>query len=405
MKDNAGAVRRHAIDSPYAWRMIPLAFVTLFVIFGVVYSFGAFFKPIAAEFRADRARTSALFAVTAAIYNALGLAGGRLMDRFGPRRVMLVGACALGAGLIVAGSARTLPVACVGYGLGVGVGVGCTYVPALALVGGWFARRRNTAMGIAVSGTGAGTLVVAPMAAALIRGYGWRESYVLIGMASALLVAACAWFAEAPPRRATITPRPVTHLLRSADFVPLYIAMLLVSVSIYIPFVYLPDFAESRGFTDVAAAALVGFIGAASIVGRLAMGPIADRAGIFPLYKASLLVLAASFAIWPLAHSYPILVLFAIVMGAAYGGMVSLTPTVVAELYGVEDLGTTLGALYTSSAVSALAGPPLVGYAIDHGGTYLWAAVLGGAAGLIGFGVLLPVRPAAALAPTLIHAK
>src|ERR1700756_3175412 len=112
MENNAGAARRHAIDSLYAWRMIPIAFVTLFVIFGVVYSFGAFFKPIAAEFHADRARTSALFAVTAAIYNVLGLGSGWLADRFGPRRVMLLGACALGAGLIVTGSARTLPAGC-----------------------------------------------------------------------------------------------------------------------------------------------------------------------------------------------------------------------------------------------------------------------------------------------------
>jgi predicted MFS family arabinose efflux permease len=273
------------------------------------------------------------------------------------------------------------------------------------LVGGWFERHRYTAMGVAVSGTGAGTLVLAPLAASLIQRYGWRGSYLVIGAASTILLAGCAWLAEAPPRSASFTPRRFAHLIRSPDFIPLYIAMVLVSVPIYIPFVYLPDFAESRGVADVAAGALVGIIGAASIAGRLAIGPIADRVGIFPLYKASLLVLAASFGIWPLAHSYSMLVLFAIVMGTAYGGMVSLTPTVVAELFGVEGLGTTLGALYTSSAASALAGPPLVGYAIDHGGTYLWAAVLGGAAGLIGFGVLLPVRPAPALAPTLIHAK
>jgi MFS family permease len=227
----------------------------------------------------------------------------------------------------------------------------------------------------------------------------------MMGAVSAILLAGCAWLAEASPVRPSIKRRPAGHFIRTADFALLYSAMLLTSVSIYIPFVYLPDFAESRGIEEVAAAALVGFIGAASVAGRLAIGPIADRAGIFPLYRASLLVLAASFGIWPLAHSYSILMLFAVVMGAAYGGMVSLSPTVVAELFGVEDLGTTLGALYTSSAVSALAGPPLVGYAIDHGGTYLWAAMLGGIAGLVGFCVLLPLRRSAALTPALIPAK
>jgi hypothetical protein len=75
--DNAAPVC-HAIDSPYAWRMTAIAFVTLFVIFGVVYSFGAFFRPIATEFGANRARTSALFAITAGIYNALGLGSAGL---------------------------------------------------------------------------------------------------------------------------------------------------------------------------------------------------------------------------------------------------------------------------------------------------------------------------------------
>lgn len=395
----------HEIDSPYAWRMTAIAFVTLFVIFGVVYSFGAFFRPLAAEFGADRARTSVLFAITAGIYNALGFGSGWLADRFGPRRVMFAGAITLGLGLIISGLSRSLLTACLSYGLGVGIGVGCTYVPILAVVGGWFALRRNTAMGVAVSGTGAGTLVVAPLAAILIRGYGWRVSYLLLGAASAILLAGCAWFAEAPPIRPPLARRPLGHLVRSGDFVFLYLAMILTSVSIYVPFVYLPDFAESRGVAQVAAATLVGFIGASSITGRLAIGPIADRAGIFPLYRASLLILAISFGIWPLAHSYAMLLLFAFVMGASYGGAVSLTPTVVAELFGVEDLGTTLGALYTSSAVSALAAPPLIGYAIDHGGTYLWAAALAGGAGLVGFCFLLPLRPAPLLTPALSPAK
>jgi predicted MFS family arabinose efflux permease len=203
---------------------------------------------------------------------------------------------------------------------------------------------------------------------------GWRYSYVLMGIVGMVALCGCAMLAEAAPPSLVSIPRRHHHLIGSADFARLYTAFVLVSISIYVPFVYLPDFAQSRGVSTVAAAALVGFVGAASIAGRLGLGPIADRVGIFPIFKASLLTLALSFAIWPLAHSYAVLLLFAVVMGVAYGGMVSLSPTIAAELFGVEDLGTTLGALYSSSAISALAGPPLVGYAIDHGGSYLWAA-------------------------------
>jgi MFS family permease len=85
------------------------------------------------------------------------------------------------------------------------------------------------------------------------------------------------------------------------------------------------------------------------------------------------------------------LVAFAIVMGSAYGGMVALSPAVMAELFGVQGLGAMLGALYTSSAVSALAGPPLAGMVVDRSGSYLWAAAFAGASGVIGFLILIPL--------------
>jgi len=279
------------------------------------------------------------------------------------------------------------------YGLGIGIGVGCTYVPVLAMVGGWFDRRRTTALGLAVSGVGGGTLVVAPIAAALIVHFGWRESYVIMGLSSTLMLAACAMLIEAPPVHTTsaLTPITLTRAMRSPDFLMLYVAMVLVSVSIYIPFVYLPDFAHSRGVSSVSAAALVGFIGASSVVGRLGLGSVAARTGIIPLYRTSTLILGLSFGLWIVSRSYPVMVVFTIVMGLAYGGMIALSPAVVAELFGVRGLGAMLGALYTSSAISALTGTPLAGFVIDRTGSYLWAAGLAGAAGVIGFLVLLPL--------------
>jgi MFS family permease len=196
----AGAPDSRALDSPRAWLMAATAFLSCFVVFGVMYSFGAFFKPIAAEFGANRASTSVVFSLTAAIYAALGLVAGRLGDRFGPRPVILVGAVALGAGLIATASAHTLTVVYLTYGIGVGIGIASGYVPMLAVVGGWFERRRNAAMGVAVAGIGAGTLAVAPVAAVLIDHFGWRVAYRLIGGVGAVTLMLCAIVAEAPPR-------------------------------------------------------------------------------------------------------------------------------------------------------------------------------------------------------------
>ena len=70
------------------------------------------------------------------------------------------------------------------YGIGVGVGAACAYVPTLAAVGGWFVRRRNTALGLAAAGTGCGMLIVPPLAAVLIDNIGWRMADVALGWAA-----------------------------------------------------------------------------------------------------------------------------------------------------------------------------------------------------------------------------
>jgi MFS family permease len=277
------------------------------------------------------------------------------------------------------------------YGLGIGIAVALTYVPMLAVVGGWFAQGRNTAMGVAVSGIGCGTLLFAPAAAGLIERCGWREAYVVLAVFALLCLATCGLLAEAPPdpirtgrlnlRRAALTP----------NFGRLYLSSVLISVAIYTPFVYLPDFAQNLGIADIRAASLVGIIGASSIGGRLALGTVADRTGIIPLYKFTTITLGLSYGLWILAHSYSVLLAFALIMGAAYGGLVALSPAVVAELFGVTGLGATLGALFTSSAISSLAGPPLIGLLIDWTGSAIWPPVLAGATGVLAFVVLMPL--------------
>ena len=155
-------------DSPRAWRMVAAAFVAMCAVYGVAYSFGAFFKPMAVEFGAHRSATSAVFSITVLVWCVLGPLTGHLSDRFGPRIVVATGAVVMGLGLALTSMIDRLWLGYLTYGLGVGVGVACAYVPMVAVVGGWFLRRRNTALGIAVAGIGFGTVFGAPIAAALI---------------------------------------------------------------------------------------------------------------------------------------------------------------------------------------------------------------------------------------------
>jgi MFS family permease len=182
--------------------------------------------------------------------------------------------------------------------------------------------------------------------------------------------------------------------VRTPNFAMLWVSSLLSSIAIYVPFVYLPEFAHDQGVSRVAAATLVGIIGGASVVGRMALGVVADRTGIMWLYKLCTLALGLSYAVWILTSGYGWLVVFALTMGAAYGGLVALSPAVVAELFGVQGLGAVLGTLYTGSAISALVGPPLAGLVIDRSGSYLWAAAFAGSACIAGFFIIIPLRAA-----------
>jgi MFS family permease len=385
-------------DSRHAWRLVVAAFISTFTLFGVAYSFGAFFRPMAAEFHADREAISAIFSITAFLYFMFGPITGHLADRFGPRAVVMTGAIAMGVGLIATAGVHHLWAAYITYGLGLGIGVACCYVPLVSAVSGWFLRRRNTALGVAVSGIGAGTLAVAPLAAELIRRLGWRRAYVILGFAAAAVLMLCAYLAEPAPAENEGPRAMLGHTLRKPDFVLLYSAGFLWSIATAVPFVFLTPYAQGRGIGQVSAAALVGVIGFASTAGRLGLGALADRMGILRLYRACVLALGLSYAIWWSADSWTGLALFALAMGISYGGAVTLTPAVVAELFGTQGLGAILGALYTSSAIATLVGPPLCGAIIDRTGSYRFAIGLTLVSTVAAFFVLLPVGMTPAVA-------
>ena len=391
MNDTQLTAAAAELDSARAWMMTATAFVSMFVVYGVAYSFGAFFKPMAHEFGASPSATSAVFSITVCLWSILGWPSGYYADRFGPGPVVAAGALAMGAGLIMTSFIRHLWVGYLTYGVGVGIGVACAYVPVVAVVGGWFMRRRNTALGIAVAGIGFGTLIVAPIAAAIIVRLGWRTAYVVLGIASAAALLGCAAIVQRPPVHVAPVPFKLSEAIRRPAFGLLYVSSLLSSMGLFVPFVFLPAFARDYGASEVAAATLVGLIGGASVVGRLGLGAFADRMGVVKLYQLCYLVVGLSFALWLLAYSYAVLVIFALVLGVGYGGYVALSPAVIVHLFGTQRLGSVMGALYTSGAAGVMMGPPVAGLIISHSG-YRWAIAFSMVTGLAAWAVVLPLE-------------
>ena len=366
------------LDGPVGWRVAGSTFLATFTVFGVSYSFGAFFGPMADEFGSDRSTTALFFAITTFLYFALGVITGHLADRHGPRPVLIVGAACLVAGLLATSRVSSIWVGYLTYGLGVGIGVACAYVPMVAAVGGWFERQRTTALGFAVAGIGVGTLTIAPLAEWLIGRYGWRTSYVVLAVGAGVLLALASVGASKPlhGQAETASSTSLGQVLRTRpEFWILYGAMTLVSVSLFVPFVFLPDYLDTEGISGPAGW-LIGLIGISSVAGRLGLGALAARFSSMRLYVGSFLVLSLSFLIWIAAgQSYVALVVFAVVLGVAYGGFIALSPAVTAEVFGPVGLGAVLGALYTAAGIGGLFGPPLLGWLIDSRG-YRVALVL-----------------------------
>ena len=390
--DEPAAEEADLVDSRRGWAVVAAAFLSTFAVFAPAYSFGIFFEAMEESFDAGKSATALVFSIATFLYFVGGIYTGRWSDRVGPSRVVLTGAVAITAGLMLTAAVDSLWMAYFTYGLGVGIGVACGYVPMVAPIGGWFVRHRTTAMGVAVAGIGCSWLVVPPVVSALIDSHGWRTTYVILGAGVFVLLVIAAWLTAAAPGHVVEEPQPFMTIMRLPSFSLIYFSMLVGSIALFMPFVFLVDYATEQGLSDGQAAVLLQVLGATSVVGRLGLGALAGRTGVVRLYQVSFLCMALSFLIWLAAgSSFGMLVLFVIALGVSYGGFIALAPAVTAQLFGVTGLGAILGASYTAAGVGGLIGPPLGGYLIDATDGYTATIVLCLVAGLAAFAILVPV--------------
>ena len=381
-----------AAEPPYAWVVVWACFCSLAVIFGVAYSFAAFFDAFGAEFHARRADVSLVFGLSGLIYFAFGTVAGLLADRFGPRVVCTAGMVCIASGLLGCSFAGSIVAVYAAYGVGIGFGIALVYTPAIACVQPWFTRRRGLAAGLASAGIGAGTVVVPLLASALIGGIDWRNALRLLALGSLLLgCGATLLLRRAPSATAQLGRGPVAGLslreaLRSREFRWLYLAILLASPVMFIPFAHASAAARDLGIDEARAVGLVGLIGIGSLTGRFAIGALADRIGRALTLALAQASLGLCYAVWGAAGlagdalvAYAAMALFALWLGLSYGGMVALMPALCMDLFGARAVSSILGTLYSGAALGNLAGPVLAGWVFDHHGGYgpvIWGCLL-----------------------------
>jgi len=256
----------------HGWFVVAGAFAVTFIGFGCAYTFSAFLESLQRDFGASRGSVSLVFSLAGFLYFGLGILSGPLADRWGSRRLAIIGMILTGAGLAVASTARSLVEIYLAYGLGIGLGVGCSYVPAVGAVQRWFVRRRGLASGLAVSGIGVGTLVMPPLASFLIDRLGWRTAYLVLGGLAVVVGVGMAMLIANDPRERGLAPdgvrrRPgvraaappagasLREAIRSRRFIGLYAACLACSFGLFVPFVHLVPYALDHGIAQARHAA------------------------------------------------------------------------------------------------------------------------------------------------------
>jgi len=363
------------MESRRAWVVVWATFVCLAVIFGVSYSFAAFFENFAKEFAAQRADVSWIFGLCGLVYFVLGAGGGMLADRWGPRMVCMTGMVFIAMGLFLTSLAQSLTTVYLSYGLLVGLGIAFVYTPSIACVQPWFNKRRGLASGIASAGVGAGTLILPVVVSYLLIEVNWREALQLMSAGVLLIGLTAGFLLKRAPNLSGNTSGQLPGLtlsatLKTPSFKWLYMGTLLGAPVMFVPFAHISAAARDAGVPDAQAVGLVGLIGIGSLVGRFAIGWLADRMGRIKTLMLMQGLMGLSYLVWAGAQDPWMFAVFALWFGLSYGSIVSLLPAICMDLFGGRAVSAIIGTLYTGAALGNLLGPVLAGQVFDMTQSY-----------------------------------
>ena len=363
------------MESRRAWVVVWATFVCLAVIFGVSYSFAAFFENFAKEFAAQRADVSWIFGLCGLVYFVLGAGGGMLADRWGPRMVCMTGMVFIAMGLFLTSLAQSLATVYLSYGLLVGLGIAFVYTPSIACVQPWFNKRRGLASGIASAGVGAGTLVLPVVVSYLLIEVNWREALQMMSAGVLLIGLTAGFLLKRAPNLSGNTSGQLPGLtlsatLKTPSFKWLYMGTLLGAPVMFVPFAHISAAARDAGVPDAQAVGLVGLIGIGSLVGRFAIGWLADRMGRIRTLMLMQGLMGLSYLVWAGAQDPWMFAVFALWFGLSYGSIVSLLPAICMDLFGGRAVSAIIGTLYTGAALGNLLGPVLAGQVFDMTQSY-----------------------------------
>ena len=353
-------------------------FLSLFSLVGIMfYGLPFFYDFWVTEFGWTRATVTSGNAFGKIIVGPLfGFLAGWIIDRFGPRRLMLSGIVMGGVALIGLSQMTALWQFYLFY-LFNSLGYMCGGpLPNQVLVSRWFDKSRGKAMGIIYLGIGIGGMMVPQIAKGLITNFDWRTSLMILGFLMIAIAFPMAWFVKENPgatadTRQSIPKTPLAPILKDWPFYLLVIGSMcsIGAVAGTIQNLKL-FFSIDLQYTQQEAANVLSIVLGSSIIGRLLMGWLADK--IQKKYVMILIysLVAISIPLLFLATSPGIIYVFAFIFGIALGGDYMIIPLMAAELFGVRVMGRVMGLVITVDGLAEAFAPMLAGWLRDKSGSY-----------------------------------
>lgn len=370
-------------DDPFrhAPRIVFVCTLSIFIIFGIRFSFSVFFAEFVLVEGWSNEASAAIFSLSMLSVSLSAPLAGVALDRYGPRPVFGVGVCLMALGLALSSRANSLTDLLLTYGVIDGCGVGITGLgPVASVVAGWTTQaQRGRAIGIAFAGTGLGSLVFVPLTNLLMALFGWRGAFLALSLICVFVVLPLMVLGL---RKPPVTPR-LREGARAAGLAwrkllrqPSFWALVLVGLTAMGPVrsltVHQIAYMESAGIERTAAANVVGLAGLLTSICFILMGWVSDRFGrmtAFAIGACGLLGAVYMLVVLP-AVGAVILLPYAAFFALGEGTRSSQTTTLASDVFHGQGLGFINGLMGGMFGLGAALGPWIVGRLRDQSGSY-----------------------------------
>lgn len=347
------------------------AFFSLFALVGFAYyGLPFFYDFMVNEFGYSRAEVTSGYAVGKLIVAPLfGFIAGWMIDRYGPRRLMMLGAVLMGLALVGLSYSSSLWMFYMFY---VFNALGYVFggpLPCQVLISRWFKENRGKAMGIAYLGIGIGGAIVPVLSNNLESHLGWQHALSIIGILIIVSAFPLSFFIKDPrskrisEKETNKEPAPsMRSILKNPNFYFLAIGSMCSIGAVGGMGQHLKLYLRDLEFTQSQAANIMSVVLLSSLIGRVAMGWLADI--INRKYVMIIIYMIVAIAITTLfIPPFPgKIFVFAIIFGLGLGGDYMIIPLMAGDLFGIKALGRIMGIILVADGVAESVFPVLVGY-------------------------------------------